>query len=393
MGNWNHSQTRRWKLGKVETSLNEKLKNVKWGEFKLGDLFDINPTKYYRLQNEEIINKNGKVPLVSNSSTDNGIMGFSNLEANNTGNSITCSDTTLGAETMFYQEKDFIGYSHIQHLVPKFEPFNKSIATAIISASIISTSKKYDYGNKFNRVAMNKTKIQLPSKNGKIDFDFIQNTLTEIEISRIEKLETFIIKIGLKNYELSEQEKQVLSDFENDKLDDFTISKLFNIHNTKSFNKNKLVVGNEYDYVTRTSQNQGVFDKTGFVNRQNINISGNWSLGLMQMDFFYRKNPWYAGQFVRKISFKEELNEKKAIYFSTLLNKFKEKLLTVLVRDVDKLFLESKLRLPITKNGEINYDSIETLISATQKLVIKDLILYMEKKKKELNKVTENANT
>jgi len=100
-------------------------------------------------------------------------MGFSNLEATNSGNTITCSDTTLGAETMFYQEKDFIGYSHIQHLVPKFKPFNKSIAKFIISASRVVTSKKYDYGNKFNRDEMNKTKIQLPTKNGKIDFDFI----------------------------------------------------------------------------------------------------------------------------------------------------------------------------------------------------------------------------
>ena len=59
------------------------LENVEWGEFKLGDLFEINPTKYYRLQNEEIISRKGNVPLVSNSSTDNGVMGFSNLEANN----------------------------------------------------------------------------------------------------------------------------------------------------------------------------------------------------------------------------------------------------------------------------------------------------------------------
>ena len=47
---------------------------------------------------------------------------------------------------------------------------------------------------------------------------------------------------------------------------------------------------------------QGILKTTGFVNERNINDSGNWSLGLLQMDFFYRRNPWYAGQFVRKIS-------------------------------------------------------------------------------------------
>ena len=137
MGSFNNFKTtkhKKWKLGKVETLLNEKLSKVKWGSYKLGDLFEINPTKYYRLQNEEIISKNGKVPLISNSSTANGVMGFSNLQALNKGNTLTCSDTTLGADTMFYQQLDFIGYSHIQHLVPKFEPFNKAIATIITFA-------------------------------------------------------------------------------------------------------------------------------------------------------------------------------------------------------------------------------------------------------------------
>ncbi len=70
-------------------------------------------------------------------------MGFSKLEALNKGNSITCSDTTLGAETMFYQERDFIGYSHIQYFSPKIENFNKEIANVIITTSKISTSKFY----------------------------------------------------------------------------------------------------------------------------------------------------------------------------------------------------------------------------------------------------------
>lgn len=168
------------------------LENVEWGEYELGNLFDIRPTKYYKLKNEEILSPNGTVPLISNSSTDNGVMGFSNLDAKNTGNTLTCSDTTMGAETMFYQEKDFIGYSHIQHLIPKFEPFNKSIAKMIISACRVVTSNKYDYGNKFNREAMNKTKIQLPTKDGEIDFDYIEKFMAVIEKDRIQVLEEYL---------------------------------------------------------------------------------------------------------------------------------------------------------------------------------------------------------
>ena len=87
---------------------------------------------------------------------------------------------------------------------------------------------------------------------------------------------------------------------------EFKLADLFEIQNTLSFNKEKIVEGEEYDYITRTSQNQGILQKTGFVNKENINPAGNWSLGLLQMDFFYRNKPWYAGQFIRKINPKIE---------------------------------------------------------------------------------------
>ena len=70
---------------------------------------------------------------------------------------------------------------------------------------------------------------------------------------------------------------------------------MFEIENTLSFNKEVLTKGTTYDYVTRTSQNQGILQETGFVNSENINSVGTWSLGLLQMDFFYRDKPWYAG--------------------------------------------------------------------------------------------------
>ncbi|MGL4759241.1 MAG: restriction endonuclease subunit S [Patescibacteria group bacterium] len=154
-----------------------------WGEFTLGELFEIKPTKYYKLQNQEILSQEGQTPVISNSFSDNGVMGFSHLKANNKGNTLTCSDTTLGAETMFYQPKDFIGFGHIQQFIPKFDGFNQHIACMIITVSRISTSTKYNYGNKFNRETMNKTIIRLPTLNNQPDYT-LMNTL----ISAIQKL-------------------------------------------------------------------------------------------------------------------------------------------------------------------------------------------------------------
>lgn len=137
---------------------------------------------------------------------------------------------------------------------------------------------------------------------------------------------------------------------------------MLEIENTSSFNTDQLVPGNDYDYVTRTSLNQGVLKTTGFVNKENINSAGTWSLGLLQMDFFYRRKPWYAGQFIRKITPKIEIKDSAALFFTTLLNKQKARLLSVLVRDVDAVFRSTKVKLP-TRNGEIDFDFMESFIS------------------------------
>jgi len=143
---------------------------------------------------------------------------------------------------------------------------------------------------------------------------------------------------------------------------DYKLGQFFEIKSTLSFNKEKLTLGSEYDYVTRTSQNQGILQETGFVNQENINSAGIWSLGLLQMDFFYRQKPWYAGQFVRKIIPKIKLSKSAILYFTVLLNKQKNNLLSGLVRDVDKAFLSAKVSLP-TKNSTIAFDFIEKFIA------------------------------
>lgn len=154
------------------------------------------------------------------------------------------------------------------------------------------------------------------------------------------------------------------------------MGELFEIQNTLSFNKDKLVDGNDFDYVTRTSQNQGILQETGFVNEENINPAGTWSLGLLQMDFFYREKPWYAGQFVRKIVPKIELNKSSILFFTVIFNKQKQNLLSGLVRDVDKAFLTAKIHLP-TQNGQIDFAFMEQFIAELEAERIVELEAYL----------------
>ena len=182
------------KFTKLEIDL-----NISWREYCLEELFLIEPTKSYKLSNTQIISSNGSTPLISNSSENNGVMGYSTLEANNLGNSITCSDTTVGAETMFYQHYGFIGYSHVQHFKPRaiFSIFNSSIASYIISLCKKATAGKYNYGTKFNRDAMNSTVISLPVHNGKISLDYIEQFISTLKDERVATLKSYLKGTGL----------------------------------------------------------------------------------------------------------------------------------------------------------------------------------------------------
>ncbi len=161
------------------------------------------------------------------------------------------------------------------------------------------------------------------------------------------------------------------------KWGEFKLGTLFDIENTLSFNAEKLVDGTEYDYVTRTSINQGILQTTGFVNESNINASGTWSLGLLSMDFFYRRKPWYAGQFVRKIIPNISIPEKAVPFFSTILNKQKPILLSVLVRSVDEAFKNISIKLPETADGKIDFDFMESFIAELEAERVAELSAYL----------------
>ncbi|WQV52953.1 restriction endonuclease subunit S [Helicobacter pylori] len=391
--------------------LSSQLNAIKWGEFKLGDLFEIRPTKAYNLTNPHLFDNNAKNPVVTNSSLNNGISGYSSLEPTEKGNQITYSDTTT-SEGIFYQKRPFIGYSHVQGLYPlKYHEFwNEKTLLYIVVAFKKVACGRFDYGNKFNRKIASEMLISLPLKPTAktqtfedIDFTFMEKFIAELEQCRLAELEAYLKATGLENTTLSSDEENALNVFNGNNSgggggntpcgltwQHFKLGDLFEIEKTLSFNKDALTQGEDYDYITRTSQNQGVLQTTGFVNAENLNPPFTWSLGLLQMDFFYRKKSWYAGQFMRKITpkaeIKNKINSRTAHYFTTLLNALKRPLLSVLVRDIDKTFREQKIQLPLkpTANTQtldgIDFDFMRTLINALMKQTIQGVVQYSSTK-------------
>lgn len=322
--------------------------------------------------------------MISNQSVNNGVMGFSELRALNDGNTITCSDTTIGTETMFYQEENFIGYSHIQHFVPKFSPFNKKIAAFIISMCRIATKNKYDYGNKFNRNVMNKTKIQLPTKNGEIDYEFMESFIAELEARHIAELNAYLFVTGLKDYELSTTEQQTLANYVDGKfeLKEYSISKLFKIESYKKrFDANKVTVkeNGKFPYVVRMSTNNG---QKGYIeeNEEYLNEGNTISFGQDTATMFYQEKPYFTGDKIKILKPKNnKFSKENAQFFIAAMSKSFSNFSWGSSSFNVKVLENQKIILPV-KKGEIDFESIEILTSAIKKLVIKDVVQFSENK-------------
>ena len=144
-------------------------------EFEVGELFDVHPTKAYKLNNSGLLSRAGSTPVVVNSSQNNGIGGYSELEPTEAPGILTFSDTTTGQNTLFYQNQPFIGYSHVQGMYPKNFKFNNLTALFMVATLRATLGKrKWDYSNKLNRAIVIETQIQLPVKQGTDDVDYTE---------------------------------------------------------------------------------------------------------------------------------------------------------------------------------------------------------------------------
>lgn len=341
-------------------------------------MFDINPTKYYRLPNEKIISSDGKVPLVSNSSVDNGVMGFSKLDPLNSGNSISCSDTTLGAETMYYQKTDYIGYQHIQSFVPKFEHFNSSIAFFIISASHIATSNNiYDYGHKFNRESMKKTKIFLPVKDsGYIDFEFMEEFIAELEAERVAELSAYLKVSGLDNYKLSSEEESAIKNYHHLNWKSFNLKKLFGKSTRGKRLKGDDRISGTLPFVTAGEASEGI---SAYISNKVEVFQKNTTTIDMFGSAKYRNYEYGADDHIAVVH-TEAVPMKAAIFLTSAIHKAAHTGKfdyghNFYAKDADAL----DIMLPV-KNDAPDYEIMNTLISAVQKLVIKDVVKYSDAK-------------
>ncbi|MDB4257253.1 restriction endonuclease subunit S [Arcobacteraceae bacterium] len=324
---------------------------------------------------KEHINSNGHY-VITAGLTDNGILGQSNIDAK------IFDERTITIDMFgfaFYRHFKYkmVTHARVFSLKPKF--IISENHGLFLSNSFHFLNKKFGYENMCTWSKVKSEKIQLPTKSGKIDFDFMEDFIAKLEQERISKLDIYLEASGLKDYNLTDEEQKVLDDFENGKIkfSEFTYESIFNkIAQGRRLTKDDQISGS-IPFVMAGRTNTGVINYISNPvaifpeNSITVDIFGNT---------FYRDYVFGAGDDTGVYWNSEKNYSKKTMLFCTtsmqksILGKF----------DFGKKLrssqsLDFKIKLP-TKKKQPDYKIMETLISAIQKQVIKDVVLYMNQK-------------
>jgi len=242
----------------------------------------------------------------------------------------------------------------------------------------VSLYDKQQGGYKLDDIKEHVIKIPI-SKNGKIDFDFMESFISDLEAERIAKLESYLLATGLKDYTLTAEEQQVLDDFEKDKFEwsEFTYQSIFNqIVQGRRLKKDDQISG-DIPFVMAGTTNTGVVNYISNPvasfpkNSITIDIFGNT---------FYRGYDFGAGDDtgVYWDNEKEYLKE-TMLFFATSMQKSILRKFDFGKKLRSSQSLNFKMKLPII-NQKLDYALMEILVSAIQKQAIKDVVLYTNKK-------------
>ncbi len=346
-------------------------------------MFDFCTSKKRFDANKVEVLPNGKFPYIVRTALNNGQKGY--IDENeiylNEANTISFGQDTA---TMFYQEKPYFTGDKIKIVKAKDERFNKKNANFFITVMAKAFSSFSWGSSSFNVTILENQKIQLPVKNGQIDFDFMEGftaeleaeRTAELEAERTAELEAYLEACGLQDYTLTAAEEQALSNFEKSNWGLFNLEKLFGKATRGRRLKSEDRVSGTLPFVTAGETDEGV---SAFIANDVIVFSENTTTIDMFGSAKYRNYKYGADDHIAVVH-TEHLAKFAAIFVTTAIHKTSyagqfSYSRNFYAKDADEL----NVSLPVM-GGQPNYEFMENFISAIQKLVIKDVVLYADKK-------------
>lgn len=369
-------------LGKNFAPLAEKLNNVEWGEFLLKDLFEISTGSLISSQKL----KSGNCPRISVKNFDNGVYGMFDTknisDARHHKNFITVN--FFG--NAFYHPYEASIEMKVHALKLKNKEFTSATGLFITSVINYSLKDKFSYGDQLSSSDLKNLniKIKLPTKNGEIDFEFMEKFITKLEAERITELEAYLKEnnlayltaAGLKDFILTDEEKFALENLNSCIWQKFLLKDLFGESTRgKRLKSDDRIEGN-LPFVTAGETDEGISAYIG----NEVKI---FSKNTITIDMFgsakYRNYNYGADDHIAVVH-TEKISKFASIFVTVAIHKSSHNGQfhygrNFYAKDADSL----EIYLP-TKDGEIDYEFMEKFITAVQKIIIADVVKYSEEK-------------
>ena len=363
----------------MNASLNEKLKTVKWGEFKYKEVFN-KIEQGRRLKKDDQIE--GTIPFVMSGTTNAGVVNYiSNPVASFPKNAITID---IFGNT-FYRNYAF-GAGDDTGVYWNDEIVYSSNAMLFFAVAMQkSMIGKFSYGKKLRSSQSENFTMRLPiTIDGKINFEFMESFIAELEAERVAELEAYLTVSGLDNYELSDEEENALKNYQLLKWDAYNLEKLFGKSTRGKRLKGDDRIAGTLPFVTAGEASEGI---SAYISNKVEVFEKNTTTIDMFGSAKYRNYQYGADDHVAVVH-TEAVPMKASIFLTSAINKAAHTGKfdyghNFYAKDADAL----DIMLP-TKDGKPDFDSMATLISAVQKLVIKDVVIYADRKIKKTKEVT-----
>lgn len=329
------------------------------------------------------ITLNGKTPIYSSETTNNGIIGYCDKSPSYIVDESNPLYLIFGDHTrnMNIAEKSFCIADNVKVLVPKI---NSKKALLYITTIWKKGIPNLGYSRHWSKAK--DVKLLLPTnKKGRIDINFMETYINEIEKYHIgelkkerkNKCKNYLKVAGYDNYRLNEDEKKAITSYQKRtiKYKKFKIEELFEVTMTKrKFNANTIKFNGGYPYVARGSSNNGI---KGYImqEKEYLNEANTISFGQDTATMFFQKNPYFTGDKIKIMKYKnKELNADLACYLITSMKKAFQNFSWGASSFNEKVINNVEIEIPIKENNEIDYDFISNFISAQKKNSIKEIM-------------------
>lgn len=333
------------------------LKISGWQEYKISQLFNIRSSKYIRENGTAISNRklldDGPNPVVVNSSVNNGIGGTTSYEPTEHGNVITYSDTVNG-NTIFYQAKPFVGYSHVKVMEPKEKrnPAEMIFLTAVIGRRL--SDGNFDYTNKMTTNRVLNTTIMLPAlSDGTPDWATMRKRVAHLA--------------ALSHRDVTSLDPAELPIFVGD-WQDFKIGQLFDIETGGDLVFRNLVEG-KIPVVSHSMENNGVkgyYQQIKGRKRYDHEIT----LALADRGTFFASSQvkdFYIATRVKALVFKdrEHINENVRLFLCSLINRLALRFVDYSENATNRL-PSSVIKLPVDSTGNPDWHYMNNYVKFMQ---------------------------